>query len=185
MDEKRLKRWVLYFVLGVILLLVVFPPKNKVRNIGQVGFHMNSSDRLYFHNIRSFSYEREERSDWGADILEMEESWVADSTVGIHFTIIASWRREEAFLISQRSHFLEDTEFQFWIGNSIYPFDWSTANNEDHFELGAYLFNALIEEDSTAILVGGTSYPIFPDPRSKKANLTTLEDYFRLVGKYH
>lgn len=170
---------------GIVLLYIVFGPKAKQIDLKSINFHSTESAELYFKNIRSFSYEREENSD-AQFILYRIKSREKDTLVPtINFMIVSNWLQDENYIIVEtQPEQLLDKGLMWVKDENEGVIKLKTRDAEAHYVFSALFYEQLTgESDFFYIDENGESRHLIFSEDQQKSLKKTLKDYYKLVGK--
>ena len=161
----------------MVCLFALFGTSNKRINLKKINFSSTASSELYFKNMRSYFYDKEERKD--AQFVLYRIGSREQSQKKLNFILVSNWLMSEYYLISESksSNALLDWKYKEEAGS----ISLTGENNRAHFVFGAELFEQL-ERKADIWLVDSDKRTPFTE--EEKASLkTSLIDYFKLVGK--
>ncbi|MGB0176296.1 MAG: hypothetical protein ACPF9D_03960 [Owenweeksia sp.] len=180
---------VIGFVVIILALAFLFAPQPKPVDVSSVDFHMTSSSRLYFRNVRSYYYDVEVHKASGFVLYRLKRRERDTSHTCILFSIIENTGQDEAYIYLE----LQDPGKQYpepyvliskVTGVSeVQPLH--DLDNEEHFRTAAAIWKGLLQDDAF-ILVSGTDTlaDVLNDRKTRKDAEIVLEDYFKLIGKF-
>ena len=184
----NLKKYFFYWLagmVGIILLYVAFGPKAKKIDLKSINFYSTESAELYFKNIRSFSYDREENEE-ARFILYRIKSREKDTLIPkVNFMLVSNWLQDENYIIAEpHPNHLFDMGLMWKNGDSSGVIDLSTRDAENNYVFAASFYEQLTGESEFFYLdnEGNKQQLIFSEDQRKSLN-KTLKDYFKLVGK--
>lgn len=174
------------FGIGSILLVIVlsFFNEKRANNSGEDDtFRMADSDRLYFLNVRSSYYDRENRTDAGMVLFRHGKRQISDSIPTLDLLIILNSKKDEAYL------YLEPINFDWPIkirASAELKSEELTLDNGNKFDHKSHVdkLKPWIEETASFELWHGDAWiPIWASPKEKEVLKTILNDYFRLLNQ--
>lgn len=175
--KNELQKWFLYFVGAALLFVILFSafgPKGKQINLQEIAFTSTNSSELYFKNIRSYFYDKEEREDARFMLYR-----IGSRTEDLSFVLVNNWLMDESYIIVESKHDNFSVEWRYKNETGIVKLD--GENNRAHYIFAAELFEQLDRKADLWLLNDATKSPFTEE---EKASLrTTLKDYFKLVGK--
>ncbi len=169
-----LNRVFLVFLGCFIAIIMAFPPGPKLVTSSDPIFDVKASNALFFHNIRSFYYERKEWPE--RKMIGFNHKKTADHPLQImilqhqinqQIYLRLYWLDSvpnTALIINQETFFLED------------------KNSEYHWQAGKALYHSLQNEEQVFKLSEHKKEILYNDEKSKQKALEVLYDYFHAVG---
>ncbi len=183
-----LKKYFLYWLggmLGVVVLFIVFGTKVKKIDLKSINFYSTESAELYFKNIRSFSYEREENEE-ARFILYRIKTREKDTLVPtINFMLVSNWLQDENYIIAEPwPNELLNLGIMWQSKDSSGVIELNNKDVESNYIFAATFYEQLAAESKFYYLNddGVKQELIFSEDQRKSLN-KTLKDYFKLVGK--
>jgi len=180
--QNRLFKWFFKW-LGIMLLLLilyaVFGPSTKKISLEEVSFKTTQSSELYFKNIRSYFYNKEEHKESGFHLYSLKS--LEENGSPLSFVILQNWMMSEAYIMLETGS-TDELTTPFTI--EIEEEQQLVLNAEDSYAqyvFAAQVFTAL--ENDMDLRLKQKDVVIYISERDKKALHKSLGDYFRLVGK--
>ena len=181
--ENKLKNY-FFIVLGVVVLFVtlyaVLGPQGKNINLKEINFKTTESSELYFKNIRSYFYDKENRDD-AQFILYRLDSRTLDTTLNkLNFILVSNWLLDECYIIAASN---QTTIKIAWENKKDSGKIFLTEmDSEANYIFAALLFEKLSEKATLSIVADNNEQIPFTE-KEKVSLKTSLKDYFKLVGK--
>ncbi len=167
-------RWMVYLFSAMLSLSLIFAPEAKPTDYYHTDFSYHSSAKLYFHNVRSYYYYREEEDKAGFFRYELKKQRMMDSLLPFGLFILDNWRSDEVYILlefdSTISHIKVDTT----------TFNAASLNRDKMHLMAASIYMAL--NDDKPIMVkseNGSFEKVCTDRKQIKTLETVLFDYFR------
>ncbi len=183
-----LKKYFFYWLAGMavlVLLYIAFGPKAKKIDLKSINFYSTESAELYFKNIRSFSYEREENEE-ARFVLYRIKTREKDTLIpAINFMLVSNWLQDENYIITEpQPHDLLDSGLVWKNGEDSGLLSLSTKDAEDHYIFSASFYEQLTAESQFYYLDKSQKHQQLRFSEDQRKSLKkTLSDYFKLVGK--
>lgn len=180
---NKLQIYFLGFIFFIVLLVVcfaIFVPSQSSIHLEEIKFSTSQSSRLYFKNLRSYYYEKDEVEKPGF-ILHQYKS---DGEENLRFLIVDNWKHDEAYIIAESAIVNIDEEILqiMWTrGNESDTISLKELDAEAHYVFAAQLYDKLLQEGELAIIKKTDSF-LFTG-NEKKSLKITLKDFFKLVEK--
>lgn len=169
--------------LGLVLTLSFFNDYRADNTGEDRTFRVNSSNRLYFLNVRAIHYDREVRRDAGMTLFRHGKRAQSEAQPSLDLVILLNAEKEEAYAYFE----LKNAEWPIQIRTTSSPggqsFEFANGNNFDHLDFLHQLRPVLEQEHEMELLVGGKIFPLWPTQKEKQALKSTIEDYFRLLNQ--
>ena len=92
--KNELQKWFLYFVGATLLFIItysIFGPKAKQINLQEIAFTSTNSSELYFKNMRSYFYDKEEREDARFMLYR-----IGSRNDALSFILVNNWLMDES-----------------------------------------------------------------------------------------
>ena len=180
--KNELGRLFLFFlgaVLIFITLFALFGPQGKKINLKEIEFNTTNSSDLYFKNIRSYFYEKEEDPNARFVLYRINSREKDSSKLKLQFLLVHNWLLSECYLIAEPAK--ADFRIEWKYEGKLGRINLKGENNRAHFIFAAELFEQLDRKADLWLLHTTSKIPFSEE---EKASLrTTLKDYFKLVGK--
>lgn len=187
--ENKLYRAALIFFVAMLLLSILWPYERKLQHWDKKpNYLVKESDEIFFNNTRIHQYRTEERAELAQQGFKVHRYLKCTNDTAqplINFTIINSWRTDQAFIIAEpnsRSYFSDTVRIA--LNDSVIKLSLDHMDFVDHYRLAAWVFQNSLEYRRTFILQGSDSLLLNGTRSNEKANQSVLKDYFRLVGRY-
>lgn len=180
--KSELGRIFLFFLGGVfvfILLFALFGPQGKKINLKEIEFTTTNSSELYFKNIRAYFYDKEEKEDAKFFLYRINSREKDSSQLKLHFLLVHNWLLNECYLIAEPRNI--DFEIEWNYEDEFGTIRLNGENNRAHFIFGAELFEQLNRDADIRLVAAGTKKDFTEEEKSSLK--TSLQDYFKLVGK--
>lgn len=167
-------RWMVYLFAAMFSLSLMFAPEVRSKDYAQTDFTYHSSAKLYFHNVRSYYYYRDEEEKAGFYRYELKKQRMIDSLLPFGLFLLDNWRSSEVYIWlnpdSTITHIKIDST----------TFSTQTLNREKMHLMAASIYQALLNDQSIfAKTQEGPYVEILTDRKEQKALETILFDYFR------
>ena len=164
--------------LGLVVILVsvfaIFGPEGKKINLKEISFKTTNSSQLYFKNIRSYFYNKEEIKAANFNLFRLKSN--GDK---LNFVIVNNWLMSESYIVLESDLINYSINWQF--ENDSGAVTLSGENNRAHYVFAAELFEQLDRNATLALKTQNYSHRLSEDEMASLK--TTLKDYFKLVGK--
>lgn len=151
-------------------------------NWDEISFHTNSSSEIYFHNMRSYYYQINEREKAPFILYRLKRG----GSGKLSFMIIENRLADEAYVYAEWNDAilgLNDPSIDFGV-ESLTESDLLEFRNEDHFRFAAKCYRNLLLAQPIVLMDEKDSLsPLFYSKADEKNALMVLEDYFQLVNK--
>lgn len=184
----NLKKYFFYWLASMaalVLLYIVFGPKAKKIDLKSINFYSTESAELYFKNIRSFSYDREENEE-ARFVLYRIKSREKDTLIpAINFMLVSNWLQDENYIIAEpQPSDLLNNGLNWRRGEDSGTLMLTTKDAEDHYIFSASFYELLTAEaDFFYFDKRQKEQLLFISEDQRKSLNKTLSDYFKLVGK--
>lgn len=179
-------QWLVYFVLGLLILSFLFAPEVKPVDYRDISFSTTADSRLYFNNIRSYYYHIDNRSKAPTAIYNLKRRSPERDSTNLNFSIIHYPGAEEVFIFSALGKAYEQYE-NLKVSFIKYPNEAERLNGidrEGHFRIAAKSYSSILDNQAVFLLNGSdTICQLFADKASLLDAEITLEDYFKLTLK--
>ena len=145
-----------------------------------------SDKRLYFNNVRSFSYHRDPRSKAPMEIYRLKDVPPGWDSLPLRPQIILHPSQQRAFVHWTPGPEVKQSDSVFVINASQNaPLAWHPeATWQTNFTIAGAMLRALAHDDSLYIREAGSpKRPAWPGQESRQAAQTILVDYFKLLAK--
>ncbi|REG83566.1 hypothetical protein [Algoriphagus antarcticus] len=169
--------------IGLVLLLSFFDTKRANNSDKDLTFHMSSSSRLYFLNVRAIKYDREARSDAGMILFRHGKRAISETEPLLDLMIILNNPKDEAYLYLEPVNLDWPLEIKASTAEKEQVFQFENGNNSELLGYVRQLEPWMEEEANFKIKVDSTWVTIWSKPKEKEALKTILEDYNRLVNE--
>jgi hypothetical protein len=179
-------RWFLLIVVGLLGLAFLFPPGPTSMDLNTARASTTSDKRLYFHNVRSFSYHRDPRSKAPMEIYRLKDVPPQWDSLPLRPQIILHPSQQKAFVHWAPGPDLKQKDSVFVTnGREDAKYPWHTESRwQAHFAIAGMMLRSLANEDSVWIQkADGPRMPAWPNQESRQAAQIILEDYFKLLAK--
>ncbi len=162
-----------------------FAPQPKPIDWDNISFSTTSSSLLYFKNVRSYYYNisPDEKAPF---VLYRLKRRIRDSSRHyLQFIIVNNPLQDEAYLFAELSPVSKkypalSVRFN---NNEVFELP-ALLKNEDHYRLGAKVFNHLINNEKMYLCSGpDTLTELFAEKKTNLSAEIILEDYFKLTDK--
>ncbi|MFT6166758.1 MAG: hypothetical protein ACJASF_001451 [Vicingaceae bacterium] len=180
--KSELGRLFLFFLGSVVIfvtLFALFGPQGKKISLKEIEFNTTNSSELYFKNIRSYFYDKEEDPNARFILYKINNREKDSNKLKLQFLLVHNWLLNECYLIAEP--YKTDFQIEWQYEDKLGSINLKGENNRAHFIFAAELFEQLDRKADMWILYNATKIPFSEE---EKASLrTTLKDYFKLVGK--
>lgn len=180
--KSELGRIFLYFLGAVFIFIVLFAlfgPQGKKINLKEIEFTTTNSSELYFKNIRSYFYDKEEINDANFLLYRIKSREKDSIKINLQFLLVHNWLLNECYLIAETHHPGLQVEWEY--DDEFGTIKLNGENNRAHFIFGAELFEQLDRDADIRLVNAGSKKEFSQEERSSLK--TSLKDYFKLVGK--
>jgi hypothetical protein len=173
----------IFSALGVVLVLSFFN-SYRADNTGEDRtFRVADSDRIYFQNVRSINYERENRKDAGMVLFRHRQRLQTESRPTLDLVILMNPTKDEAYIYFELKNAEWPIQIQVDSLGEMKTYDFANGNNQDHLSLFQKLLFAIEKDLDFELAVEGESYPLWAGEKEKQALKTVMDDYLRLLAK--
>jgi hypothetical protein len=166
-------RWMIYFFSFWIFMSILLSPKAPEKDLMALNFKYTQSGKMYFHNIRSFYYTRDNYRGFQRYQLKKLEK----TDVPLNFVLLENLASEELFIAP-----MIDSN---WLHSEVFiasdtVFELLNSNRDYMHTLAAHIFLALENgEDVRLRNRAGETWSMQEDVYIRKGIETVLFDYFR------
>ncbi|NEQ48698.1 MAG: hypothetical protein F6K11_01005 [Leptolyngbya sp. SIO3F4] len=180
-----LPRLFLFWFVGMVIVLALTLPEKPPFSVEPVSFHVPEDAELYFRNVRSFYYEREEREDAG--FLQYRIKSRPEHAL-LHVSLLFNGLQDEAYIMPETPQ-QESLPLPFTLRARMPETEtWDTLvctawDAQQAYLLAGWLYTKLEAEARIECKQAGAWSSLFQDGTDQSSLHKTLEDYFRLVGK--
>lgn len=169
-------RWMIYLFSGIIILSMVFAPEPSPADYLTPNFSYTSSAKLYFHNVRSFYYQRTNEDAAGFYRYTLKKQLEQERNLPIQLSILDNWRNDEVYM-----HVDFDTTLRtLHIDTNV--IDVKSFNNIEMHQIAASLFIALSNDDVVKAVYSDSSTYEYNKNKDRSPLETILFDYFKLLN---
>ena len=180
--KNELSRLFGYFLGAVVIfvfLFALFGPQGKKINLKEIEFNTTNSSELYFKNIRSYFYEKEDKPDAKFILYRINSREKDSSKLKLQFLLVHNWLLNECYLISEPQNSNLQVEWKY--KDEFGTIELQGENNRAHFIFGAECFEQLDRGAQLWLIHSGKRISFTEEEKSSLK--TSLKDYFKLVGK--
>lgn len=180
--KNELQRLFVFFLAAVALFVILFAflgPQGKKINLKEIEFSTTNSSELYFKNIRSYFYDKEENTDANFMLYRINSREKDSSKLKLNFLLVNNWLMNECYLIAESKS--ENLHVEWKLKEQEGRIRLQGENNRAHFIFGAELFEQLDRGAELWWVDSGTKELLSEEEKSSLK--TSLKDYFKLVGK--
>lgn len=180
--KNPLVRWFFIWIGAMVFFMFiygVFGPKGRRISLTEINFKTTQSSELYFKNLRSYFYSKEEHPESGFLIYRLESTSSDSNKLG--FDLIHNWRMQEAYILATSAVLNLEMDQLVLLSNTKDTILLEARDAESEYSFAAKCYAQLTMEKELSILNGESKVPL--TEREKKSLQKTLVDYFRLVGK--
>lgn len=170
----------------MLLLLVIFFPKDRPIRLDEISFHMPENEELFFKNLRAFYYDYEYKDDANFKIYRIKTREKDTTLKHVNFTIVQNWLQDEAYIYPEISGLPNDSAWLLCVhpNNKIDTFPLFEVNAWQHFQTASLVYMALREGANFKLKnKQGQTFALWENPNQMQSIKKTLKDYFKLVGK--
>ena len=99
--KNQLHRFFVFFIGTLFVFIVLFSlfgPQGKKIDLKEVSFSTNNSSTLFFKNMRSYFYDKEERTDAKFDLFRIGSREKDSLQNKISFVLIHNWLMNECYI---------------------------------------------------------------------------------------
>jgi hypothetical protein len=169
--------------ISLVLVLSFFNVKRANNSGEEDTFRMADSDRLYFLNVRSSYYDRENRTDAGMTLYRHGKRKISDSIPSLDLLIILNSQKDEAYLYLEPINFDWPIKIRASKELKSEEFTLENGNKFDHKSHVDKLKPWIEDTESFDLWYKEAWIPIWDTPKEKEVLKTVLEDYFRLLNQ--
>jgi hypothetical protein len=180
--KNELQRLFLIFLAAIAVFVVLYAfwgPQGKKINLKEIEFSTTNSSELYFKNIRSYFYDKEENADAKFVLYRINSREKDSSKLKLNFLLVNNWSMNECYLIAESNK--ENPSLKWKLEEEVGSIELEGENNRAHFIFGAELFEQLDRSADLWWIDSGAEKVLTEEEKSSLK--TSLKDYFKLVGK--
>ena len=174
-----------YFLFSVLLITACSIDKEKKVDREKFTFTMGDDTELFFRNMRSSYYNKEEREGTRMTVYRHEDLYSDTSLYSIKIAIVLNPVKDEAFILLEPGEGFSDEDITIhWMdpertesGEIILE----GRNIVSMREFAAKLYEAIRENKSLIVKKKDEAVPILHEEDQREAFRITMSDYFRLV----
>lgn len=174
-------------IFGIASLLLVlslsFFNEKRANNSGEDRtFKVNSSNRLFFLNLRAIHYDRESRTDAKMTLFSHKDRKEAvDSIPNLELRIILNSLKDEAYIYLEPVNLDWPINLKAVLEENEKEFSFENGNRELFFGYVNQL-KPWIEQDASFWIKNSNEWkPLWQEQEEKEAIKETLTDYFKLL----
>jgi len=167
-----------------LMLVFSFFNSHRATNSGKdQTFRITDANRLYFLNVRSIHYDREQRRDANMTLFRHGKRVLPDSLPKVDPMIILNPIKDEAYIYFELINADLPVQLQARLGNETQTIEFIQGNNKEHYQLMKKIKH-LIDKDFEIYLVKTElQSPLWSSEKEKEILKTVFEDYFRLINQ--
>ena len=166
------------FVLSLLVLLgisILFQPAPRPANCPDAQFSAMASSRIFFHNLRSYRYQKTAYPEKGMNHFLYRRSLEDPLQFLLIEQEVSSEWHIRPFVRDSSIHALGRTAQ----GHEV---DLLQADSESYWQLAASIYASVLSEEALLMTHEGDSLLFLLDQEERKRAEQVLFDYFRLVG---
>ena len=174
LPEMTLSRFLLLFLLALVLLCLVYAPAPRPPSCRDPQFQVGASDGVFFQNLRSYFYRKQVIAD--QFILHRFKKAESDPLqfLLVEMPLMGEWHIRP---------FLTDSSLYpltFEVGSLQLTTD--TADSEDYWRITQSIYTAVLNHQTVLVRSQEESIPLLVTEDERKRAEQVLFDYFRLIG---
>ena len=169
--------------LGIVLLLSFFDGYRADNTGKDRGFQVADADKLFFLNLRSIHYDREQRQEAKMELFRHGKRQNIPNTPSFFPAILFPSNKEEAYLFFELEGGDYPIQIQAIDQGMETEISFDLAGNAAHKGLAEQLFPLLQRDASFTWEVNGTKSPLWANESEKEVLKTVLTDYFRILNQ--
>ena len=183
--HSTLKKWFFYWSLGMVLLSILFSiflPNKKI-DLTEVDFTTTQSSELYFKNMRSYFYDKDENEEANFKLYRIDSRVKDSSKNKLNFVLLSNWLQSECYIMAESGILdLSKETLQVLFKNADTSGRLSLAEQDSYanYIFAAQLYTHLDQGSEISLELDKTHH--FSESE-KKSLKKSLSDYFKLVGK--
>lgn len=186
----RGKLWLAFSAWFLIMVVIVIftLPDSRLSKLERISFATPSSAQLFFKNVRSFYYNKNEEGGGVFDAYRLNSLLEEPQQSKIHFVIYQNWRQHKAFIRVDTALTTIENQPITWTVESDSNSDtlnWPSGKNEEQFSFAAAIYRVLSESEATLFVLSpeGDKVTLFEDQQARTRTRLILRDYFRLTNR--
>lgn len=167
-----------WLVFWLIVTSACHPDKTTLVNPERLTFRTTDTSELFFKNVRKSAYEEEEMKAAGINLYHSPQL----HEMPMSPQLVINWRTDQAFVLFKES--TEGAAVEIWISptrGETQHFTFDPSSHQNHAMLGAYIYNAVLNDDSVTVRYADTTVPFFGKGTEKEAFRRLFFDYLRLT----
>ncbi|PZX58358.1 hypothetical protein LV84_01564 [Algoriphagus ratkowskyi] len=169
--------------IGLVFTLSFFNTRRANNSGEDLTFHMTSSSRLYFLNVRAINYDREVRPDAGMILFRHGKRATLKSKQLLDMVIILNNPKDEAYLYLEPVSIDWPLEIKASLGGKEEIFQFKNGNNTDVLRYIKQLEPWIFNEAKFELKVDSNWIPLWSTPKEKESIKSILEDYYKLINE--
>lgn len=177
MKLTSLQKWFLIWFAGMVgFCYITYPTYSPIKS-SAYSAHVIADRRIYFMNLRRYYYEEETDSASNFRLYNLKKWPQTKEDTLFRFILIDNWLQDEMYIMpkvndAHKTARLLTDEKSLLLENS---------NAEQWHKIAITCYLALNENKKVFLADGATKIELFTTNETKKAALTVLEDYLKLV----
>lgn len=185
MSEKfklnQLQKWFLLWFGGMVAFCFFTYPDYAPIKETTYSAHIIADRRIYFMNLRRYYYETSTDSASQFNLYTLKK-WPNDAELcPMKFVLVDNWLQDEMYIMPSLSENLVDGKTSVTIAKDT--FDITNSNVTEWYTLAEACYMAINQQQPIILVHQSQEMQIFKDEESRKAALTVLEDYLKLIRK--
>lgn len=177
MKIGTIQKWFLVWFAGMVAFCYVTYPSYAPIKSAPYTAHVIADRRIYFMNLRRYYYE--EKTDSASNFrLYSLKKWPTNTPdTMVQFVLIDNWLQDEMYIMPQIGE--PQKNYKMIVGADTFPLLHSNA--EKWHRLAVACYKSLNENQPIVLIDSESRMPLFTTDEGRKAALTVLEDYLKLV----
>jgi hypothetical protein len=167
-------------------LTACYPGRNRGLDPGRPAFATTDASELFFHNVRSPYYDKEEMPDAGLRVYRLGRRVQDENRPLLNLAIVHNWRRDQAFILIEPSTYLMGLpELRLRYRNAgtgeqgelLYE----PGNREDQFRMATSIYLQIESGSEFSLLAWEEEFAFLAEKAEREAFRATMFDFYRLV----
>jgi len=179
-------------ILGILLSCIFWmcqQPEAQKEFTGKEQFRTTEPSRIYFNNMRSSYYYREQQPNTRIDLYRFRKFANATDRPLLSPIIVNNWMEDEAYIFIRKNEFeqgFSDTLTVKWESPADSGYYYlPLANKENQYQFAGQLYESLQKRHRLLVKNQAQKFvPLFDDYNDKQQFRTVLKDYYRLTEVY-
>lgn len=167
-------------------LTACYPGRNRGLDPGRPAFATTDASELFFHNVRSPYYDKEEMPDAGLHVYRLGRRAQDETRPLLNLAIVHNWRRDQAFILIEPSTYLMGLpEVRLRYRNPATGEEgellYEPGNREEQFRMATSIYLRLEGGSEFSLLAWDKEMPFLAEKAEREAFRVTMFDFYRLV----